>query len=219
MRRLELAPPGIYVSRSVELPDVLSSRVRTGYIWDSPPVNKNEVIIDAAGHVAGRLASYVAKWLLSSDKLRVIVINSQDAVITGDFNMVLEWIKRRISEWRTHYNPEKVGPKYPRRPDRIFKRIVRGMVPRKQWKGRYALKRLRVYMGYPPELFQRKRIDVYLVVPAIYVPRPLAKYVTLGEIWRHIEPIKWERWLTAQRMYLSWLASRLAQSESKTNQV
>ena len=217
MRRLEISPPEIYVSRTIELPDALSSRIRINYIWNEPP-NKNEIIIDAAGHVAGILASYIAKWLLSNDKLHIMVINAQDAVITGDFNMVLEWIKKRISEWRTHYNPEKVGPKYPRRPDRIFKRIVRGMVPRKQWTGRYALKRLRVYMGYPPELFQRKVVNIYLVAPAIYAPRPLAKYVTLGEIWRHIEPIKWERWLTAQKMYLSWLASRMSLSGSKTNQ-
>jgi large subunit ribosomal protein L13 len=41
------------------------------------------------------------------------------------------------------------GPNYPKRPDRIFKRSVRGMVPYKQTRGREALERVRVYVGNP----------------------------------------------------------------------
>lgn len=211
-------PLQLYVQRSVELPAQLANKFRIGYIWDSPPSGRNELIIDAAGHVAGRLASYVARWLLGNERFHIIVVNVQDSVITGEFNMIVDWVKRRVSEWRTHYNPEKVGPKYPRRPDRMFKRIVRGMLPRKQWRGRYALKRLKTYMGYPPQLFERKLVDIYVVVPAIYVPRPMVRFTTLGEVWRHIEPMKWERWLAAQRMYLAWLASRSSTDEVKSSQ-
>ena len=81
-----------------------------------------EVVIDAAGHIAGRLATYIAKILVERPGVRVVVINAEKLAVTGDEKMVVEWFKKKISEWRTHYNPEKVGPKVPRRPDRVFKR-------------------------------------------------------------------------------------------------
>ena len=41
------------------------------------------------------------------------------------------------------------GPEYPKRPDRIFKRSIRGMVPYKTPRGREAFEGIRVYMGNP----------------------------------------------------------------------
>ncbi|MEM1597214.1 MAG: 50S ribosomal protein L13 [Pyrobaculum sp.] len=162
---------------------------------------KGEVVIDAEGHVAGRLASYVAKILLTRPGLRVVVINVDKAVITGDRKMVVEWVKRKISEWRTHYNPKKAGPKVPRRPDRIFKRIVRGMLPKKQEAGRSALKRLRVYMSVPVELLERKKLVVYEVPQAKLRLRPLLKAVTLEEVWRQVDEAAWRQWKSAQELW------------------
>ncbi len=108
------------------------------------------LVVDATGLVAGRLASIVAKRLLRGE--RVIIVNTEKAIITGEKERVKNWYMKRVSEWRTHYNPEKRGPKVPRRPDLIMKRMVRGMLPYKKPKGREALKRLRVYIGTPPEL-------------------------------------------------------------------
>ncbi len=69
----------------------------------------------------------MAKWALEGR--RVVIVNAEKAVVTGgDFNMVLNWYKTRISEWLTHYNPEKAGPKIPRKPDRILRRVIRGHV-------------------------------------------------------------------------------------------
>jgi large subunit ribosomal protein L13 len=163
--------------------------------------DKGEIIIDAEGHVAGRLASYIAKTLLAKPELRIIVVNVEKLVITGDKKMVIEWFKRKISEWRTHYNPEKVGPKLPRRPDRIFKRIVRGMLPKKTKTGRMALKRLRVYMSVPIEFTQRKKLVLYEVPKAKLRLRPLLKYVTLEEVWRHIDPVAWAQWNKARELW------------------
>ena len=42
-----------------------------------------------------------------------------------------------------------MGPKFPRRPDDIFRRAVRGMVPYRKPTGRKAFKTLRVYVGIP----------------------------------------------------------------------
>jgi len=74
---------------------------------------KGEVVIDAENHVAGRLATYIAKALLERPELRIVVVNAEKLVITGDEKMVVEWIKRKIGEWRTHYNPEREVRKSP----------------------------------------------------------------------------------------------------------
>ena len=173
------------------------------------PPQVDEVVVDASGCVAGRLASVVAK--LALEGRRVVVVNAEKAIITGDFNMVLNWYKKKITEWRTHYNPEKVGPKIPRRPDRILKRIIRGMLPRKYWRGRKALKRIRVYMGIPPDYINKPRI---VFEETVYRPRPGAKYVTLEEIWKHLEPHKWEMWKKAQEVWERWLKYKLEKQKA-----
>jgi len=159
----------------------------------SPPT---EVVVDATNHVAGRLASVVAKWALEGK--RVIIVNAEKAVITGDFNMVLNWYKRKISEWLTHYNPEKVGPKIPRKPDRILRRIIRGMLPRKKWKGRAALRRIRVYMGIPPQYSNSEKITIR---EAMMRMRPGYKYITLEDLWKHIEPKQYEEWVKSKQRW------------------
>jgi large subunit ribosomal protein L13 len=175
--------------------------IRRSLIDISQLPERGEIIIDAEGHVAGRLATYVAKALLEKPELRVVVVNVEKLAITGDEKMVIEWIKRKISEWRTHYNPEKAGPKVPRRPDRIFKRIVRGMLPKKTETGRMALKRLRVYMSIPIEFIQRKKLILYEVPKAKLRLRPLLDYVTLEEVWRNIDPAAWTRWKKARDLW------------------
>lgn len=160
------------------------------------PPQLDEVVVDATDHIAGRLASIVAKWALEGR--RVVIVNAEKAVITGDFNMVLNWYKKKISEWLTHYNPEKVGPKIPRKPDRILRRIIRGMLPRKSYRGRKALRRIRVFMGVPP---QYMNVDKVVIKGALISKRPGVKYVTLEELWKHIEPKRYEEWVRAKEAW------------------
>ena len=47
---------------------------------------------------------------------------------------------------KSKQNPEH-SPKYPRVPHMLFKRIVRGMLPKRNSRGRDALHRLRAYSG------------------------------------------------------------------------
>ena len=44
------------------------------------------------------------------------------------------------------------GPFFPRTPDKILKRTIRGMLPYKQPKGRNALKRIKCHIGAPDEI-------------------------------------------------------------------
>ncbi|MEM4089615.1 MAG: 50S ribosomal protein L13, partial [Thermoplasmatales archaeon] len=86
----------------------------------------------------GRISSYLAKELLSK-KEEIVVINAEKAVVTGKRRFLIERYKteRDVGSVRK-------GPRFPKEPDRIFRRTVRGMLPMKTTRGRDALKRLRV---------------------------------------------------------------------------
>ncbi|WP_456483903.1 50S ribosomal protein L13 [Methanopyrus kandleri] len=109
----------------------------------SKPVDPEEwTVIDAENAVLGRLASVVAKRILKGE--RIAVINTEKAIITGKKNTIKEEWLQKIQRG----DPKK-GPFYPRRPDLIFRRVVRGMLPWKTKRGREAFKRLRAYIGTP----------------------------------------------------------------------
>ena len=130
-------------------------------------------VIDAKGHVLGRLSSVLAKRLLSGEK--IVVVNAEKAVITGEKSMVFE----RYLEKYERGSKEK-GPYYPRHPERIFKRTVRGMLPWKSRRGREAYRNLKVFIGVPEELKDRKME----VVEGALLEKisKTEKYVTVGEV-------------------------------------
>ncbi|MEM5806436.1 MAG: 50S ribosomal protein L13 [Candidatus Aenigmatarchaeota archaeon] len=103
-----------------------------------------EIVIDAKDKIAGRLASFVAKELLKGNK--VIVLNVEKAIISGDKEDIIEEFKRK----RERGDPYK-GPFYPKYPDEIFRRMVRGMLPYKKHRGKIALKNLKIFYGIPEE--------------------------------------------------------------------
>ena len=101
-------------------------------------------IIDAQGAVLGRLCTAVAKRLLKGEELAVV--NAEKAIVTGKKAMIKEHYKheREVGTYRK-------GPFYPRMPDRMVKRTVRGMIPYQEPHGRAAYKRLKCYIGVPKE--------------------------------------------------------------------
>jgi len=133
------------------------------------------VVVDASGLILGRVASRVAKLLLEGK--RVIVVNAEKAVLSGDPNMVIEGYKKmfEVSNFR---NLEKQGIRRPRSPVNLFKRAVRGMLPYKKPKGREALKRLRVHLGVPEGLEGLKFVR-FEDADASKLPK---RYITLGEL-------------------------------------
>ncbi|MBO8179804.1 MAG: 50S ribosomal protein L13 [Archaeoglobus sp.] len=134
-------------------------------------------VIDASGHILGRLSSKIAKRLLKGE--RIVVVNAEKAVITGDKYMVFERYKEKYDR-----GSKEKGPYFPRHPERIFKRTVRGMLPWKSSRGRDAYRRLRVFMGVPEELQGREfeRIDDALLEKVSKTD----KYVTLAEVSRYL---------------------------------
>lgn len=104
-----------------------------------------EVILDVENAVAGRAASIAAKEIMKGNK--VFIVNAEKALVTGDQKYSITLYREKVSRG-DRYN----GPFYPRSPDRILKRMVRGMIPRRKPIGREAWKNLRVYISVPEEL-------------------------------------------------------------------
>jgi large subunit ribosomal protein L13 len=100
---------------------------------------------DAKGVILGRLASTVAKRLLGGEK--VTIINAEKALISGSKANILE--RYELKRDRGYIRK---GPFYPRRPDRVMRRTVRGMLPFYTSSGRAAFKNLKVYVGTPKGL-------------------------------------------------------------------
>ncbi len=100
-----------------------------------------ELVVDARDCIMGRVASQVAERALDGE--RIAVVNAEDAVITGDREDVFDTYRTRLQLGSDS------GPAYPKRPDTILKRSIRGMVPYKKPRGREAFENVRVYVGNP----------------------------------------------------------------------
>jgi large subunit ribosomal protein L13 len=100
-----------------------------------------DVVVDARDCIMGRVASQVAEKAL--DGQTVAVVNAERAVITGSEDDIMETYTKRRNLGSDR------GPYYPKRPDRIFKRAVRGMLPHKKPRGREAFENIRIYVGNP----------------------------------------------------------------------
>ncbi len=127
-----------------------------------------DVIIDARDCILGRVASQVAERALDGE--RVAVVNAEDAVITGRREQVEAKFQKRRELGSDR------GPAYPKQPDRIFKRSIRGMVPHKKPRGREAYENVRVYLGNPyeeeAEILEDTSLDRLSNI----------KFVSLGEV-------------------------------------
>ena len=150
-------------------------------------------VYNAEDKVLGRLASVVAKQLISAKKAgedtRVIIVNAEKAIVSGKRSSVL-------SDYRAKYelNHPRKGPFFPRMPDQILKRTVRGMLPyQKNSSGRNALKSLRVEIGTPSDL-SGDLPDGCEWGDSTKIDRPLPeRFVRLGEISKELGvKVRWE---------------------------
>ncbi len=111
-------------------------------------------IFDAEEMVVGRLGAKAAKAALLGDM--VVIVNAEKAIITGKRRTVIkEWQQK--FKIRTSYKPWR-GPFHHRRPDKMVRRIIRGMLPYPKPRGKDAYKRIRVYLGVPEEYADKEKI-------------------------------------------------------------
>lgn len=111
------------------------------------------LIIDASDLIVGRLASYTAKAALLGNK--VDIINCEKAVITGKKNFVVQSYKEKYKRGEVFK-----GPFMSRSPDRFVRRIIRGMLPYKNYRGKMAYKNIMCYIGTPDSLKEKKTINL-----------------------------------------------------------
>ena len=138
-----------------------------------------DLVVDARDCIVGRVASQVAQRALDGDS--VAVVNAERAVITGSEDDVMSTYRERDAVGSDQ------GPNYPKRPDRIFKRAVRGMVPHKETRGREAIERVRVYVGNPYDDGASEDEEAEAVEPAVLEGTSLdrlstIKFVSLAEV-------------------------------------
>ena len=133
------------------------------------------IVVDATGHIAGRLSSHVAKLLLSGN--RVSIINCEKAMLSGTrANIIREY--REFLKINSIINP-KHGPVHYRRPDTIITKMIRGMLPYdRKPSGVAAHRRLRAYIGSPKELRSLEKIRF----DKARIRKQVSDYTTMGEL-------------------------------------
>ncbi len=111
-----------------------------------------KLIIDATNATLGRLSSFAAKQALLGKE--IIIVNCKKAIITGNKSS----IAKEYYESRARGGHSLKGPNFPKAPERIVKRTIRGMLSYKQGRGREALKRIMCYNEIPQEYLAEKKI-------------------------------------------------------------
>ncbi|MBI2548521.1 50S ribosomal protein L13 [Candidatus Woesearchaeota archaeon] len=112
-----------------------------------------ERVIDAKDLILGRMATHVAKVALLGDT--VAVVNAEKAVVTGSKDIIM----KRYTQRRARGDPFS-GPFYPRMPDRLVRRVIRGMLPYKKGRGLEAYKKVKCYVGVPEQFAQVEKETV-----------------------------------------------------------
>ena len=129
-------------------------------------------VIDATDLLVGRMGTVVAKRLLEGESIDII--NAEKAVISGNKKFILQDYRER----KLLGAPMR-GPYYPKRPDMILRRMIRGMLPYAKPRGKEAFARLMCYMSVPSEFAEKK---AETIVAAKYSKLPNFKYITIKQI-------------------------------------
>ena len=138
-------------------------------------LTKPSVVVNADRLILGRMASKIAKRLLTGEE--IVIVNAEKAVISGRKG-------NKVSEAKEFLAVGGVGqgPFHQRRPDRLVRRTVRGMLPFKQPKGKLAYKNLKVFIGIPEALKNQKMETI----ADAQSKKLKCSYFTVGEYSREI---------------------------------
>jgi len=128
--------------------------------------------IDATNLVLGRLCAIAAKRAMLGEKIEIV--NCEKSLISGKRLYTVARYTNNIKRG-TPFN----GPNFPKQPERVVKRTIRGMIPYRKHHGEAAMKRIRCYYGVP-EAFQNITLEK---MPAADVKTTnISKYIKLKEL-------------------------------------
>ncbi len=134
------------------------------------------IVIDATDLIVGRLATRVAREALHGKTIRII--NCDKAVVSGTKTFLVgEW-KRRFVQ-----GVPRKGPYVDRFPDRMVRRVIRGMLGYHDPRGRAAYERVMCYIGVPAEFKQSTTITFE---DAKVSKLPKARYMTIAAICKEM---------------------------------
>ena len=140
--------------------------------------NSQPTVVDGTNLIAGRVCSNVAKLLRNGN--RIFIINCDKIMMSGKKSSIIgeyeEFLKINSIIHPRH------GPKHPRRPDTIIKRMVRGMLPKEKPSKKTDLARLRTYIGVPKEVKGLEKIQF----EKAKITKDSSRYTTMAEISRYI---------------------------------
>ncbi|MFX1559063.1 MAG: 50S ribosomal protein L13 [Promethearchaeota archaeon] len=147
---------------------------------------KNVKVYDAENMVVGRLGAKAAKAALLGDD--IVIVNAEKAIITGKRRTVIEAFKEKFNI-RTSYKPSR-GPFHERRPDKMVRKMLRGMLPWPTPRGKAAYKRIKVYIGVPEQYADSEKI----VLEGAKYRSLKQKYITVADLshelgWRNPEVV------------------------------
>jgi large subunit ribosomal protein L13Ae len=138
---------------------------------------EKEVVIDGRGHMFGRLASVVAKQLISGQ--RVTIVRCDKVNISGSlFRNVLK--RKEVTNRRNNTNPRRQFVHY-KSPSRMLWKGIRGMINHKEAKGAAALAKLKVFEGIPFPYDHKKRVVVPEALKVLRL-KSHRKFCSLGDL-------------------------------------
>ena len=124
------------------------------YVTKAADVNREWLVIDAAGQTLGRLATVIASLLRGKHKVNyatnidmgdfVVVINASKIVVTG--NRLDDKMYRRHTGYPGGLVEIPLRTMLDKHPDRVIRYAVKGMLPKTKL-GRKMLTKLKVYGG------------------------------------------------------------------------
>ncbi|KAH9411559.1 hypothetical protein HK407_04g06630 [Ordospora pajunii] len=151
--------------------------------------NIEHIVVDATGHVAGKLAGKVAKLLLNG--VKVSVVCAENALLMKKMEVAKAKFKEYLNK-RCIVNPRR-GPFHYREPKMHLAKMIRRMISYKKWRGKTALTRLSVYEGIPAD-FEDCKKHKFAKCMHYYHSMPHMN-VSLGDLlsefgWKHREQVK-----------------------------
>lgn len=128
-------------------------------------------VYDATGKILGRMATVIAKEAIKGEIIHII--NCEKTIITGNPEFIKKKYQQRIERGDVHH-----GPYFPKTPDGIVKRAIRGMIDYKKPLGKKAFKRIKIWIGLPEKLKNIKPDE--LKVKDVNIIK--TKHITIGDL-------------------------------------
>ncbi len=132
--------------------------------------------IDATNLVLGRLCAVAAKRAMMGEKIEIV--NCEKALISGNRRYSITRYVNNIHRG-TPFN----GPNFPKSPERVVKRTIKGMIPYRKHHGELALKRIRCYIGVPEGM---EKSGFETIANANIKTTNIAKYIRLTDLTKQL---------------------------------